>query len=59
MHFQQGNVVLIGELVKIPVGDNFLYPAVQMSVSLVGVENVVFSNSYQKIAWSDILKFFN
>ena len=55
MHLQQGNVILIGELVKIPVSYNFLNSSIDMSVSLVSVQNMVLSHSYEKIAGGYVL----
>ena len=56
MHLQQGDVVLVGELVKIPVCDNFLYSSVNMSVSLISIEHMVLPYSHKKVARSDTLK---
>ena len=56
VHLQQGDVVLVGDLVKAAVGDDLLDPPVHVGVGLVGVENVVLANSHEQVAWSDILK---
>ena len=56
VHLQQGDVVLVGDLVKAAVGDDLLDPPVNVGVGLVGVENVVLANSHEQVAWSDILK---
>ena len=56
VHLQQGDVVLVGDLVEAAVGDDLLDPPVHVGVGLVGVENVVLANSHEQVAWSDILK---
>ena len=56
VHLQQGDVVLVGDLVKAAVGDDLLDPPVHVGVGLVGVQNVVLANSHEQVAWSDILK---
>ena len=56
VHLQQGDVVLVSDLVKAAVGDDLLDPPVHVGVGLVGVENVVLANSHEQVAWSDILK---
>ena len=56
VHLQQGDVVLVGDLVKAAMGDDLLDPTVHVGVGLVGVENVVLANSHEQVAWSDILK---
>ena len=56
MHLQQGNVILVGKLVKVPVRDNFLYSSIKMSVGFVGVQHVIFSHSHKQIAGGYVLK---
>ena len=56
VHLQQGDVVLVGDLVEAAVGDDLLDPPVHVGVGLVGVENVILANSHEQVAWSDILK---
>ena len=56
VHLQQGDVVLVGDLVKAAVGDNLLDPPINVGVGLVGVQHVVLANSHEQVAWSDILK---
>ena len=56
VHLQQGDVVLVGDLVKAAVGDDLLDPPINVGVGLVGVQHVVLANSHEQVAWSDILK---
>ena len=56
VHLQQGDVVLVSDLVKAAVGDDLLDPPVHVGVGLVGVQNVVLANPHEQVAWSDILK---
>ena len=56
VHLQQGDVVLVSDLVKAAMCDDLLDPPINVGVRLVGVENVVLANSHEQVAWSDILK---
>ena len=56
MHLQESNVILIGELVKAPVGDNLSDLPINVAVCFVGIQHVVLPDSHQKVAWGDVLK---
>ena len=56
VHFKKRNVVFVGELVKVPVGDHFPDLAVNVAVSLVRVQHMVLPNPHQQVTGSDVLK---
>ena len=56
VHLQQGDVVLVGDLVEAAMGDDLLDPPINVGVRLVCVQHVVLANSHEQVAWSDILK---
>ena len=56
VHFKKRNVVFVGELVKVPVGDHFPDLAVDMAVSLVRVQHMVLPYPHQQVTGGDVLK---
>ena len=56
MHLKQGDVIFVGELVKVPVGDNFPDLAVDVAVSLVRVQHMVLPDPNQQITGGNVLK---
>ena len=55
VHFKKRNVVFVGELVKVPVGDHFPDLAIDVAVSFVGVKHMVLSHPHQQVAGCDVL----
>ena len=56
VHFKKRNVVFVGELVKVPVGDNFPDLAVDVAVSLVCVQHMVLPDPNQQVTGGNVLK---
>ena len=56
VHFKKRNVVFVGELVKVPVGDHFPDLAVDVAVSLVRVQHMVLPHPHQQVTGGNVLK---
>ena len=55
VHLKQGDVIFVGELVKVPVRDHFPDLAIDVAVSLVRVQDMVLSHPHQQVAGCDVL----
>ena len=55
VHLKQGDVIFVGELVKVPVRDDFPDLAIDVAVSLVGVQHMVLSHPHQQVTRCDVL----
>ena len=55
VHLEQGDVIFVGELVKVPVRDDFPYLAIDVAVSFVRVQHMVLSHPHQQVAGCDVL----
>ena len=55
MHLEKSNVVFVGELVKVPVGDNLPDLSVNVAVGFVGVEHMILSNPHQEVTGGNVL----
>ena len=55
MHLEKRNVVFVGELVKVPVGDNLPDLSVDVAVGFVGVEHMILPNSHQEVTGGNVL----
>ena len=56
MHLEKRNVVFVGELVKVPVGDNLPDLSVNVAVGFVGVEHMILPNPHQEVTGGNVLK---
>ena len=56
VHFKKRNVVFVGELVKVPVGDHFPDLAVDVAVGLVRVQHMVLPNPHQEVTGGNVPK---
>ena len=55
VHLEQGDVIFVGEFVKVPVRDDFPDLAIDVAVSFVGVQHMVLSHPHQQVAGCDVL----
>ena len=55
MHLEKRNVVFVGELVKVPVGDNLPDLSVDVAVGFVGVEHMILPNPHQEVTGGNVL----
>ena len=56
VHLKQGDVIFVGELVKVPVRDDFPDLAIDVAVSLVRVQHMVLPDPNQQITGGNVLK---
>ena len=55
MHLEKRDVVFVGELVKVPVGDNLPDLSVDVAVGFVGVEHMILPNPHQEVTGGNVL----
>ena len=55
VHFKKRNVVFVGELVKVPVGDNLPDLSVNVAVGFVGVEHMILPDPHQEVTGGNVL----
>ena len=55
VHLEKRNVVFVGELVKVPVGDNLPDLSVDVAVGFVGVEHMILPNPHQEVTGGNVL----
>ena len=55
VHLEQRDVIFVGELVKVPVGDNLPDLSVNVAVSFVGVEHMILPNPHQEVTGGNVL----
>ena len=55
VHLEQRDVIFVGELVKVPVGDNLPDLSVDVAVSFVGVEHMILPNPHQEVTGGNVL----
>ena len=55
MHLEKRNVVFVGELVKVPVGDNLPDLSVDVAVGFVGVEHMILPDPHQEVTGGNVL----
>ena len=55
VHLKQGDIIFVGEFVKVPVRDDFPDLAIDVAVSFVRVQHMILSHPYQQVAGCDVL----
>ena len=55
VHLEEGNVVFIGDFVEATMSDDLLDSSIHVVVGLVGVQDVILTNSHKKVAWANVL----